>query len=144
MSYRLYLLPAVILGLLLPLSGCGPRSTSVPQHSVKGQVLYKGQPAAGVLVVLHPSNPIDKAMLPPRGTTQSDGSFVVGSRLTSDGAPAGDYDVTLIWPEDQDPDRHAEDTPPDRLKNRYNDATHAKWHVHVGAQDNTLETFVIE
>ena len=56
----------------------------------------------------------------------------------------GDYAVTIIWPKDEDPQKQFDNTPPDRLKNRYNDPKHTKWNVHVAAGANTLETFNVE
>ena len=96
------------------------------------------------MVVLHPLNQPDASPFPAAGTAGKDGVFVVGSRLSNDGAPEGEYDVTLIWPEEQDPKNPSENTPPDRLKKRYDDVKHAKWHVHVKAGDNALEPFTVE
>jgi len=141
--------PAGMLALLaatLTFSGCGGGSaTSRPQYAVHGKVLHHGQPAAQAIVVLHPVNQSDPPLFPPRGVTGPDGAFVIGSRLTADGAPAGEYAVTVVWPEEQNPKNPPENTPPDRLKNRYNDLKHAKWHVRVAAgSDNVLETLNIE
>ena len=134
-----------LLALALPLAGCGGGGASRPQYRVHGKVLTKdGKPAAGAIVVLHPVNQPDAGRFPPRGVVGKDGAFVVSSRLANDGAPEGDYDVTLIWPEEQDPKNPMENTPPDRLKQRYDDVKHAKWHVHVKAGDNALEPFTVE
>jgi hypothetical protein len=131
---------------MLTLSGCGGGSApSRPQYAVHGKVLHHGQAAARAIVVLHPVNQSDPPPFPPRGVTGADGSFVIGSRLTSDGAPVGEYVVTVTWPEEQNPKNPPENTPPDRLKNRYNDLKRSKWHVHVAAaSDNALETLNIE
>ena len=81
---------------------------------------------------------------PPRGVADSDGAFVVGTRTTADGAAEGDYAVTIVWPAEQDESKHFDNTPPDRLKNRYNDPKHPQWNVHVAAGPNTLEDFCLE
>ena len=75
---------------------------------------------------------------------EKDGTFVVGSRTTDDGAPEGAYAVTIVWPAEDDPAKQFENTPPDRLKNRYNDVKNAKWNIHVAAGTNTLEEFTVE
>ncbi len=99
----------------------------------------------GAIVVLHPRNKAGTASpYPPRGVVGNDGTFVVGSRTTDDGAPEGEYAVTIVWPEEQDAEKEFDNTPPDRLKNRYNDVKHAKWNVHVTASSNTLEAFNVE
>ncbi len=150
---RMPLLPLPIrtLGLLaaamtLMFSGCGGGSApSRPQYAVHGKVLYRGQPAAEAIVVLHPVHQSDPPRYPPRGVTGKDGTFVIGSRLASDGAAEGEYAVTVVWPEERGAQNPPENTPPDRLKNRYNDVEHAKWHVRVAASgDNALETLNIE
>jgi hypothetical protein len=132
----------------LPLvfSGCGGGSAPTrPQYAVHGKVLFHGQPAAHAIVVLNAVNQNAPPRFPPRGVTGPDGVFVIGSHLASDGAPEGEYAVTLVWPEEQNPKNPPENTPPDRLKNRYNDLKHAKWHVRVAAaSDNTLDTLNIE
>lgn len=140
--WRLYAL--CLLALALPLAGCGGGGAGRPQYPVHGKVVSRGKPAAGAIVVFHPLNPADATRFPPRGKTDKDGVFVVGSRLSNDGACAGDYDVTLIWPEEQDAKNPGENTPPDRLEKRYDNVKRAKWRVHVKAGDNALEPLVVE
>ena len=80
-----------------------------------------------------------------RGIVDKDGQFVIGlAHHKDDAPPAGDYAVTIIWPEDQDPNKQFDSTPPDRLKNRYNNVKRAKWNVHVAETRNALETFNVE
>ena len=94
----------------------------IPQYAVHGKVVSKGQPATGAIVALHPKDKAAVALpYAPRGIVDKDGSFVIGSRTKDDGAPEGDYAVTIIWPKDEDPQKQFDNTPPDRLKNRYND-----------------------
>ena len=65
-------------------------------NPVKGKVLYKDAPFAGILVTLHPAAGDDPKFQVPTGVTKEDGSFEIetGPDL---GAPAGDYVVTMIW-----------------------------------------------
>jgi hypothetical protein len=137
--------PAAVLALFLtPLAGCGSGQPSAPQHSVHGKVQSRGQPAAGAIVVLHPLNKADARRFPPRGKAGKDGTFVIGSRLADDGAAEGDYAVTILWPEEPSAKTAPGDTPPDRLKRRYNDPKNPKWKVHVVKGDNALEDFVVD
>ena len=126
------------------LAGCGGSDKASAQYAVRGKVLYKGQPAAEAIVVLHPINKAGAPLYPPRGVTDKNGLFVIGSRLKDDGAPEGEYAVTIIWPEEQDPKNPTENTPPDRLKNRYNDAKNAKWRVRVSPNENELAPFQLQ
>lgn len=130
---------------MLPLAGCGASGSGVAQFKVHGEVLSHGKPATGAIVVLHPVNKTGAASpYPRRGVVEKDGTFAVGSRTTDDGAPEGDYAVTIVWPAEGDPKKQFDNPPPDRLKNRYNDLKHAKWTVHVTAGTNTLEAFNVE
>jgi hypothetical protein len=129
----------------LPIAGCGSRGSRVPLYKVHGKVLANGSPATGAIVVLNPLNNTEGAKSPrPRGVVGKDGEFVVGSRMKDDGAPEGDYAVTIVWPEEEDPTKQFDNTPPDRLENRYNDLNHPQWNIRVTAGMNTLETFNIE
>ena len=130
---------------LFPLSGCGAKGPAVPQFKVHGKVLSHGEPAGGAIVVLHPVNKSSAVSpYPPRGVVEKDGTFVIGSRMKDDGAPEGDYTVTIVWPEEQDPQKQFDNTPPDRLKNRYNDTKKLKWRIHVTAAENKLEPFELD
>ena len=74
-----------------------------------------------------------------RAVAGKDGTFVIGSRMKDDGAPEGEYAVTVVWPEEQDPQKQFENTPPDRLKNRYNDLKNPKWRIRVSPGENCAD-----
>jgi hypothetical protein len=80
-------------------SGCagnkGPRL-----YPVKGSVRINGEPAKDVNIVFTPvAPPADGATpLSPSAVTGEDGSFRLMSFKPGDGAPAGDYQVTVIYP----------------------------------------------
>jgi hypothetical protein len=127
----------------LPFAGCGSGKSLPPQYPVRGKVVSKGQPAAEAIVTLHAASP-GASKVAPRGVTATDGTFVIGSRLKDDGAPEGEYAVTIVWPQAQDPQKQFENTPPDRLEGRYNDAKNPKWRVHIAAGKNDLGPFEVE
>lgn len=86
----------------LPIGACsstsGPTADS-PSHPVEGRVTVDGRPAAGVEVRLHPLNRSNDESAPrPQGTTDKDGRFRLGTGAGRDGAPSGQYLVTLAWP----------------------------------------------
>jgi hypothetical protein len=64
-------------------------------NPVQGTVLYKGQPLGGALVTFHPKETKDIHEIPPTGLTGADGTFSVTTGR-KDGAPAGEYVVTII------------------------------------------------
>src|SRR5262249_30955515 len=64
-------------------------------HAVTGKVLFDGTPPEGATVTLHP---VDRSMtLRPRGFVGADGTFKVTTYLPNDGAPSGQYKLTVEW-----------------------------------------------
>ena len=120
--------------------GCGG-GTPVPVHPVRGQVLFEGQPVPSALVVLHPVSPAAKDVPPPRAKVENDGSFTVGTFNAQDGAPAGDYIVTVAWWQTNAKGNggRQDDAPPsNRLPPRYSQASTSNLRAHVEAGDNQL------
>jgi hypothetical protein len=76
--------------------GCGKSENRIPVHPVTGAIQFRGQPAAGAFVSLHPKSAV--AGVPnPRATVAKDGSFVFTTYDGNDGAPEGDYVLTVQW-----------------------------------------------
>jgi hypothetical protein len=101
MRRRYYYLTLAAFGLAaLALGGCAPERP--PVHPVKGQLFWKGQPAAGAMVFLNlvqakevsGQNPNSER---PMGRVGADGSFEISTFGIKDGAPVGQYRVTLLW-----------------------------------------------
>jgi hypothetical protein len=76
---------------------CAGCSRSGPTlYPVRGKVLFEGQPARGATLVLHPlGNSVPNA-IKPRAFVDRDGGFEVFTYAAGDGAPAGEYAVTVI------------------------------------------------
>jgi hypothetical protein len=109
-------LGAALLGLTTCL-GCGKQSARAPVVPVHGRVLWQGKPLAHALVVLHPQNKAELGALRPVAHADDGGSFELTTYEDGDGAPVGDYAVTVEWrrlarAEDKDPPRN-------ELPNRY-------------------------
>jgi hypothetical protein len=84
---------------LLAAIGCGsggPAADRVPVFPVEGSITLKGQPMPGAVITLHPKAPHEKAPLP-RGEITKDGVLKVSTYNGGDGAPAGEYTVTVQW-----------------------------------------------
>lgn len=123
----------------LVLTGCGDdRPTRYP---VSGQVLVKGKPAEGALVVLHPVSPAEPNAPRPIGTTDADGKFQLTTYETGDGAPAGSYKATVRWPPKK---KGPGDDGPDRLGNRYSNPETSKLTVAVEAKPTAIEPFQVD
>jgi hypothetical protein len=88
----------VAIVVLFVLAGCGrsgpPR---VETNPTKGSITYQGQPIGGAFLALHPK--VGAAADVPTATAvvQPDGAFAVTTYDTGDGAPEGDYVVTIQW-----------------------------------------------
>ena len=81
----------------IALAGCGEaKPQRTPVFPIKGTISFKGQPMPGALVALHPKTPV--AGTPsPRANVAKDGAFEVSTYDGGDGAPVGDYTLTVLW-----------------------------------------------
>lgn len=113
MQYQTVPLIGVLVILVLSLGGCGPQTPEL--IPVSGELFYQGKPPRGALVQFRPVNATDKPWPSgyPRGEVQADGTFEIGTETSNDGAPAGDYIVTVTWvvppPGSDDPEAATED-----------------------------------
>jgi hypothetical protein len=130
----------VLAAALLSLSCSGPGGPRA--HPVLGKVLYNGRPAAGARVVFHPRNNPDRQAARPYGIVGADGSFSLTTNTPGDGAPAGEYDVTVIWPTQSG--RKAVGgalANSDRLKGAYSSPAQTTLHARVIEGKNELPAF---
>ncbi|WP_165226889.1 hypothetical protein [Aquisphaera insulae] len=125
-------------GLLLGLAGCGgPRRATV--HPVAGTLTVRDRPAAHVMVAYHPLGRVAVGESLPVGCTGPDGRYRLMTYAAGDGAPAGDYAVTVVWPEDSPPgDECPGETTHDRFEGRYADPASSPWRVTVGPGTNEV------
>ncbi len=87
--------------LMMGLSGCG---TELPpdQRQVfpaSGKVSFQGKPIPDATVRLHPVKPPDdgKPVYISRGRVEDGGEYSISTYAIADGAPAGQYRVSLSW-----------------------------------------------
>ncbi len=78
------------------LSGCGgqPERPEVV-YPLTGELQFEGKPAAGASIVLHAQDEAIAAR--PIATVNEDGTFAVTTYEPGDGAPPGEYKVTVEW-----------------------------------------------
>jgi hypothetical protein len=126
MNRRIMTLRHAIIVAFTCLAGCA-ESKPVPVYPVAGKVLVNGLPAAGAMVAFHPLDAADLRAPIPVGAAASDGTFRLMTYTRGDGAPVGDYAVTIIWPDGLPHDCSEEGTlAHDRLKGRFADAAARK------------------
>ncbi len=120
--------------------GCGSaEQTTIPVYRTQGRLLTeKGEPAAGATVSFHPIGRAEALPFVPHGQAGADGAFELTSYALGDGAPSGEYAVTITWRTNS-----AEGDPigPDRLKGKYADPKKPLAQVSVRAGENKLEPF---
>ncbi len=94
----------------LSVLGCDsePPAGPIPVHPVSGQVLSNGKPVPGAIVIFHSKTPAASTPPPklgeespsrtivPTGKTDSEGRFQIHTYVGNDGAPTGQYKVTVV------------------------------------------------
>ncbi len=88
---RLTALVLVVATIVLP--GCGKRE--VPRHPVRGQVFYRNQPLREAQVAFHCADGSPQADSKPIAVTDSEGRFQLTTLKQGDGAPLGEYAITI-------------------------------------------------
>jgi hypothetical protein len=126
---------AAFIGLL---TGCGKKGW-LETYPVKGTVLVDGKPAKDVMVSFHPKEITGDKPYVPTGQTDEKGEFNLSTYVTNDGAPAGEYDVTIVWPERYNPISTLWEG--DKLNKQYSDKTKTPLRVTVEKQPQQLPPF---
>jgi hypothetical protein len=129
-----------LVGLAVVLAGgCGGSGPKRPKTvPVSGQLMYKDkakglQPAAGATVIFNPkAQPDEKYPIFPKGTVKEDGTFQLTTYAEGDGAPEGEYGITVVWQIGKG-GFGGEGAGPDKLGNRYGDNKNPKMTATVKA-----------
>ena len=120
------------------LPGCesGGRAKVYP---VEGKVVVSGQPAANAQLAFHPQGERVSRTPLPVGTTGPDGAYRLTTYAAGDGAPAGEYAVTIVWPDDSIPhDDCADHDDHDRLHGRYADPAKTQLRATIRPEHNEV------
>jgi hypothetical protein len=82
--------------LMIAATGCGGGDgiQRLPTFKSQGQVQWQGKPLAHALVMLHPEDP---QLVPVQARTDEGGNFTLTTYDTGDGAPKGDFKVTVTY-----------------------------------------------
>lgn len=145
MGHRSVTPPRWWLGLGVLIGLCGVScSGSGKLNPVQGKVLYKNEPLKGALVTFHPKGKDDPKAHRPTAQTKEDGTFTV---MTGDreGAPAGEYVVTIICSEVPESGKKVFSTTGpetrDRLGGAYANRDNSRITAQVKQGPNQLEPF---
>lgn len=126
----------------LALASCSPDPGRPPLHPVSGSATFRGKAAVKAVVVLRPVSGA-KGQLP-HAEVGEDGTFRIGTYADADGAPAGEYLVTVTWPEVKTDARTGDEVVTDRLQRRFDDPQKGLRTVTVREGDNRLEPFRLD
>lgn len=124
--------------IVLSFCGCG-NNGRIPTYSVKGSVFVDGQPAKEAFVTFHPRVGEPGKTLIPSAKVDETGAFSVSTYVAGDGAPAGEYDVTIKWPVRYNPISTLWEG--DKLKGRYSNPQKTELKVTVEQKATELQPF---
>jgi hypothetical protein len=82
---------------LLCLSSCGEGNDRLQVFPVAGELFVDEQPAHEAFVYLHPVKADADHPMRPYGQVDKEGKFKIATYVSADGAPAGEYIVTIEW-----------------------------------------------
>ncbi len=123
-------------------TSCHP-SGREPVYPVSGKVYYQGKPAAGATVTFVRRDALDAKVHRPGGQVGPDGSFRLSTYTSYDGAPAGRYAVTVVYPSPVRKE-NGENAGPDLFHGRYGDPKTTPLSAEVKRGTNQLEPFQIQ
>jgi hypothetical protein len=124
---------------LCTLAGCEKNdrlNTCLNSCPVEGKLFIAGVPAGNANVYFYPCDPGRQRI--PVAITAPDGTFRLTTIRPGDGAPAGRYDVTVIWPDYSIPRDECADPLHDRLKLQYADRSKTELHAVVSPGKNEV------
>jgi hypothetical protein len=128
---------------VLPAS-CGRRTDRKPLFPVTGKLVDGDKPAEKAVMFFHPRDGSGAGTLLPVGRVAADGSFRVSTYMANDGAPVGDYAVTVVWPKIPKDAPADEVEGPDQLEGRCSNPKTSPWHVRVEEKAKNLGTLDLQ
>lgn len=131
---------AIAAFLLGGVTGCDPQDKRKPVYPVTGKILIDNRPTKDVVISFHPIEEVkNPKALRSLTTTDADGTYKLTTYVTHDGAPTGEYVVTVYWPGKVPPGSPIGEVGPDQLKGKYADPTTSKLRATVREQSNSFD-----
>ncbi len=127
--------------LTLSAASCGgpKRKTTYP---TEGKLLIGGKPFGGLTVFFYSTDTAETEPTKPFATTNADGTFTLTTTAANDGAPAGEYVVTVIYEPLDSPLARAKRVKPPRFDKKYSDPKTSPLRAKIeNKPKNVLEPF---
>src|SRR5262245_46630814 len=129
-----------LLVVVLALSCCACGDGRPPVYPVTGQVFVGQRPGARATVTFHPVNDTPERYRP-TGQVDERGNFKLTTFTEGDGAPAGEYRVTVSWYLATRTSPTEDPVPVNRLPEKYGRPESSGLRATVGPGDNAVEPF---
>jgi hypothetical protein len=114
--------------------GCGGEQWQAETYPASGRITINGEPPEGAVVELHATDEgPDVRNSRPWAVVEEDGTFTLSTYERGDGAPPGEYAVTVKWPPDVSQPSLA-----DRLAGAYARPEQSRWEVTISEGENQL------
>ena len=127
----------------LAFASCGGKKPR-PLYPTSGKLNINGLPAGNVTVFFHAVNPADAEETRSFATTNPDGTFSLTTRALNDGAPEGEYVVTLLYEPLDSPLMRQKGKPP-TFDKKYNDPKTSTLRAKVeNKPQNTIDPFDVK
>lgn len=127
---------------LTSLAGCS-RGGRAAVYPAEGQVVLDGKPLAGAQVVFYPQGTKDGETIPSRAQTDEQGRYRLSTYEKEDGAPEGQYDVTVVhYRARQDGSGFVPG--PNALPTKYASPKTTDLHVTVSRDTTSLQPIVLQ
>lgn len=108
-----------------------PKSWKADTHYCRGYMTINGKPPVDAIVsFVSTGDPIDTRESRPWGLVNDDGSYTLTTYELFDGAPVGEYAITIRWP------MSLSGPSPDRLLGAYSETSHSPLIVKVKPEKN--------
>ncbi len=131
----------VLVVTLIQLFGCSSGEARRPTQHANGTLKIQGKAAPGATLVFHPDQTWGKDEPKPRATVKPDGTYEVTTYEGNDGAPEGNYTVTVEWFVPNKPD---DGNVTNRAPAKYGKANSSPLKVNIGKGPNNLPAFELK
>lgn len=109
-------------------------------YPVDGEVFVDGKPAEGAVIAFHPTERPEWKSATSRAVVDRDGAFSLTTYAANDGAPEGEYVITVYWPERLlDPNGEGDSLPADKLQFRFASSGKSNLRASLGREPVTLD-----